>query len=388
MKNLTCLGALSMAALLFACNENETIQPAPPAVVEPNPPVQTPPIDPALATFSRGTDQMNENDPIEKLVSISFSRPLPAAGTLVLRAVAAGAVVGVDFATNPAGQNGEIVLPLDSAATSASFSVMPIQNQIVNADRQVRFEMIRATGGVKMPANSVFTLDIRDDELAGRLKKFETFAGSWRASREFSYTEEGWLKQVDWAQFTPDRIGGSYKYQYHEGKLDRVTDQSGTTTQYFWQADRVVKTEKSIQGRLMEAIEFGYDQAGNVGEMVFYHRQPNGEFVRSMVQVLLYYQDGNIYKKMVYHINTESEELTLSSTQVFEDYLATANPLPMVETLPHLNPQRHLPRSYRFETTNQTLQYRLQYTFHPDGSLAQRTVSDGIVTETTKYTYY
>lgn len=331
---------------------------------------------------------MNENDPIQKVISISFSKPLPAAGTLVLRTVASSSMVEVDFTTNPVVQNGEIVLPVDSAATSASFSVMPIQNQIVNGDRQIRFELIRATGGITAAANSVFTLDIRDDELAGRLKKFETNAGSWRVSREFSYTEEGWLKQIDWSQFTPDRIGGSYKYQYHGGKLDRVTEQSGTTTQYFWQADRVVKTEKSVQGTLMEAIEYGYDQAGNVGEMVFYHRQPDGEFVRSMVQVLLYFQDGNIYKKMVYHINAESEELTLSSTQVFEDYLATANPLPMVETLPHLNPQRHLPRSYRFETANQTLQYRLDYTFRDDGLVGKRTVTDGAVTETSHYTYY
>ena len=77
----------------------------------------------------------------------------------------------------------------------------------------------------------------------------------------------------------------------------------------------------------------------------------------------------------------------LASTQTFEDYLAQPNPLPMVETLPHLNAQPNLPRTYQLEIGGQTLHYEIQYQLRADGLPTQRTLRGGANTETTTYVY-
>jgi predicted GNAT family acetyltransferase len=167
-----------------------------------------------------------------------------------------------------------------------------------------------------------------------------------------------------------------------------MTDQVGFVTYYFWEGNRVVKSEKFASQNLVQRIEYGYDDAGNVGEMVYYDRQPDGTMQRSIVFIFLYYNDGNVYKKMTYHVQ-EDQELVLSSTQTFENYLMKPNPVPMVETLPHLNSQPNLPQSYRYEIHDTAVEYQMQYRFRADGLLLQRTVADGKgTTETTNYTYH
>jgi hypothetical protein len=245
----------------------------------------------------------------------------------------------------------------------------------------------RSNGGVAVAANASYKLVIEDDELRGRLRKYESVAGSWRASREYIYAEEGSLKEINWSSFTPSQLSGSYQYHREGGKVVRMTDEVGAVTLYQWQGDRVVQSEKYRNEQLKQRVEFGYDDAGNVGEMVYYDRQPDGTLQRSILIVFLYYQDGNIYKKLVYACPPD-EEPVLASTHTFENYLNRPNPVPMVETLPHLNPQPSLPRTYRVEAGDKVINYHIDYLFRNDGLLQHRIVSDGKTSESTYYTYY
>jgi hypothetical protein len=370
---------IAFASLFAACKESETITPQLPTPQQPST---------AVAAFQTASANLKEGDLIQLNVAIPLSKAAPVDGTLTVKITATNSEHGVDFVTSPAAVNQEILLPVLKGATSIGFSIQPVQNKVVNYERSIQFTLDRASGGVSVTANNSYTLLIQDDDLIGKLKKYETVSGNWRMSREFTYVDQGLVKGINWTSYTPFPVTGSYTYKHENGRVTSMTDQAGFVTRYFWASNRVVKSEKYASQNLVQRIEYGYDDAGNVGEMVYYDRQPDGTMQRSIVFIFLYYNDGNVYKKMTYHVQ-EDQELVLSSTQTFENYLMKPNPVPMVETLPHLNAQPNLPQSYRYEIQDTAVEYQMQYRFREDGLLVQRTVADGKgTTETTNYTYH
>jgi hypothetical protein len=370
---------IAFASLFAACKESETITPQQPTPQQPST---------AVAAFQTASANLKEADPNQLNVEIPLSKAAPIDGTLIVKIIATNSEHGVDFVTSPAAVNQEISLPVAKGATSIGFSIQPVQNNIVNYERSIQFTLDRASGGVSFTANSSYTLVIQDDDLVGKLKKYETVSGNWRELREFTYVDQGLVKGINWTSYTPFQVSGSYTYKHENGRIASMTDQAGFATNYFWEGNRVVKSEKYASQNLMQRIEYGYDDAGNVGEMVQYDRQPDGTIQRSMVFIFLYHQDGNIYKRIIYHVQ-EDQELALLSTQTFENYLMKPNPVAMVETLPHLNAQPNLPQSYRYELHDKIVEYQMQYRFRADGLLTQRTVTSGMgTTETTSYTYH
>lgn len=374
------------ASLFAACKESERITPITPR--QPAQDVPSTPVTAAVAAFQTASANLKESDPNQLNIAIPLSKAAPVDGTLTIKLTPTHSEHGVDFVTSPEAVNREILLPVAKGATSIGFSIQSVQNTIVNYGRTIQFTLDRASGGVSVTANSSYSLEIQDDELAGKLKNYETISGNWRALREFTYVDQGLVKAINWTSYTPFPVTGSYTYKHENGRLALMTDQVGFVTYYFWEGNRVVKSEKFASQNLVQRIEYGYDDAGNVGEMVYYDRQPDGTMQRSIVFIFLYYNDGNVYKKMTYHVQ-EDQELTLLSTQTFENYLMKPNPVPMVETLPHLNAQPNLPQSYRYELHDTVVEYQMQYRFRADGLLTQRTVADGKgTTETTNYTYH
>jgi hypothetical protein len=381
MKTLTKVILVIFVCLFYACRESESVAPR-----QPVPSVPQVPVAPAVAAFQNTTAEVKENDGNSQTIIIALSKPAPADGTLVIKLSSTTTAYGVDFETLPAAINGEINLTVAKGDVSVRFSIKPIQNAIVNNERKAEFAMARGTGGVATSSNTTLTLEIKDDDLGLRLKKFETIWGSWRASREFQYNEQGEVNSIKWATHTPSATSGSYTYHRENGKVVRMTELTGAVTHYKWTEGRVTKSERFERDQLKQRIEYAYDDAGNVGEMVYYDRQPDGTLQRSMVILFLYYLDGNIYKKLTYYIQ-ENKEPDLASTQTFENYLPQPNPLPMVETLPHLNPQPNLPRNYQLEIGGQTIQYEIQYQLRADGLPTQRTVRGSSNTETATYVY-
>lgn len=371
-----------ISALLTACEDQDynTIKPTQP--VDDLPPAS------AIASFASSSEVLSEDDPDQRIISVALSKAAPTEGVIVIKLVALSSQQAIDFETSPAAINSEISLPVAKDALSVNFTIKALQNTIVNNDREIRFVMDRATGGVSTGPNNSITIQIQDDELAWRLKKFETLSGSWRSERAFTYGQFGEISKINWLTATPFETRGSYSYQYEGNKLVQMIDQSGAITRYQWANDHVEKSEKYLAEKLIQRIEYGYDDAGNVGEMVLYDRQPDGTLQQSTVFIFLYYKDGNIYKKLTYFISQE-EELILSSTQTYGDYLNKVNPAPMIETLSHLNAQPNLPRTYRVETGDQVLEYQIHYQFRADGLVLQRKVTGANgSSETTNYTYY
>ncbi len=115
------------------------------------------------------------------------------------------------------------------------------------------------------------------------------------------------MAQISWQQASPGASGGLYTYHYDgNGNLIKSTDNPFQETVYTWEGNKIIKSERIKNGELQEYKLYGYDDAGNVGEITEYNKQANGDFVMSFIFVYLYHSDGNIYKRLVYYPGEES----------------------------------------------------------------------------------
>jgi hypothetical protein len=117
----------------------------------------------AEAGFESTGLRVRENDPAITKIEIVFTHEVAAAGTLV---VELGSTVGygVTYTTQPTAVAGKIFLQVPKGATSAFISFYAINDNAVNADRDVRFTLVDATGGVSIGDNTSFLCTITDDD--------------------------------------------------------------------------------------------------------------------------------------------------------------------------------------------------------------------------------
>ncbi|MBL7843160.1 MAG: hypothetical protein JNK44_04785 [Cyclobacteriaceae bacterium] len=348
------------------------------------------PANPSVITFDRESLTLRE-DQAAGQVTLPLSAPAPTAGTVVVRIISSSAVYGRDFTTEPAAIGGEITWAVEPLNPSLSLIVRPVANEEVNTPWVIQFTIDRASGGVRPGELRTLTVTLQDNTpvTGTRLAKYETFANQWRVSRNYTYLENGLLHQINWTQETPDRTNGFYTYHYENGKLARMTDQFDQTTFYRWgEGNRIIKSEKFRAGQLVQFIEYYYDDASRVSEMMYYERLPGGGIDVTFLHAFYYQADGNIRKREIYGWDSQREDFILLTTHVFENYMDKPNPVSMVETLPHLNPQPNLPRIYRIITGSQQLTYEIQYQLRADGLPTQRTILTGTVPEVTNYTYF
>ncbi|MFZ5972020.1 MAG: hypothetical protein ACOYXA_10555 [Bacteroidota bacterium] len=342
---------------------------------------------PVPAAFMLNIGTVRENSELGATVMIVFAHPVPASGLIVVAPLSENAHPDEHYRTEPTLVNGKLVLPVAAGAEHVSFNIFPTDNETFNADRSIRFTIESAEGGVKKGDQLIFDLSITDDELANKGKKYETVAGNWRVTRTYEYNEAGNLSKILWEQYTPHYQGGSYTYEYVNGRLHKMVENANRESYYVWEGDRIVKEEQYTHGLLTRLVEYGYDQAGNIGEALFSYRQPNGEMKAGLLNVYLYFTDGNVYKKMVYS-PAEDGEPVLIGTHTYDNYMALENPFPMVEILPNVNAQPNLPTTYRYEGNGQDNTYQLTYQFGADGLPTSRTASSPSGSETTVYEYY
>lgn len=320
-------------------------------------------------------------------VTLALGAVAPADGSLEIT-YASQLLYGIHFTTEPAAANGKMTLPVQLGADHVSFTVVPANDQLFNGDRAITFTLSDAVGGVSKGQGLSHELTITDDELAAKGKGYEIVAGSWKYSRFYEYNEAGDLAKITWAQYTPAYQGGSYTYEYQEGRVHKMVENANRETYYQWEGNRIVKSEQYTNGTLTQYTEYGYDPAGNVGEAAVHYRQPNGELKLGMVFVYLYFTDGNLFKKMVYYPGEGSEEYALVATHTYDNYLAYENPFPAEEILPNVNSQPKLPGTYRVETNGSDHTYQFSYDFSEDGKPLSRSANAAGVSETATYQYY
>jgi hypothetical protein len=212
----------------------------------------------------------------------------------------------------------------------------------------------------------------------------------WGMKRTFEYNADGSIAKILWENRTPYLTSGADTYYYNDQKqLTRINERAEMDLYYTYENNRIVKEEKIDFGVLKRYTEYAYDDAGNVGGYRIFHRQPDGSYALSTIVVLLYYTDGNLYKKLVYTPNSDpNAEPYLASVTTIESYRDEPNYFPVIEVLPNLNTQKKLPAQYRHEVPGHDLLYTFTYEFTPDGKVSRRTASSGTTSETAVYSYY
>lgn len=346
---------------------------------------------PATANFVNTTGTVRENGNEGIPVLISLSHPAPGAGAIKISLESSAVTYGEDYTTIPEAVNGMLNLGVENGASQVSFTVLPLNDNLFNGNRNILIKLESAEGAVSRGDNRTHAFTITDDELAGKIKGYTTGAGLWITKREFTYNLDGTLAQVKWEQSTPGTLSGEYTYHYDaNGNLMKSTDNPVQETVYTWEGNRITKSERIKNDEVVEYSLFGYDEAGNVGEVAQFNKQPNGDFVMSLLFVYLYYTEGNLYKQLTYNPSGSQNEddFILISTKTYNNYLDIVNPVPMMEIIPNKKTQLNLPQTYRVEGNGSDVIYQFSYMFDDQGRPTQRTATSGTTSEITNYQYF
>jgi hypothetical protein len=342
---------------------------------------------PSRVAFALERSSLSESAGVGSTVTLVLSHAAPGDGHVKISFSNSDAVYGSDFTTFPVASNGELTLPVLAGATEVSFVVDPLNNALFNTDRKVDFKIETVSPVLFKGQQNVHELTLSDDELPGRAKSYSTSAGNgWSSSRLIHYALDGKIERITWVDAFPGQTTGERLYFYNgTGRIEKVVMSPVTHILYLHENGRIVKAEEYDNNELDRYTLYGYDAAGNIGEVAIYDRQSDGSFVFSLDFVYLYFNDGNLYKKMAYHPVANGEPVLLS-TDTYENYIDKVNPFP-IEIIHGQPIQSKLPSSYRHETGTQILNYSFSYEFLQDGRPSRRTVS-GPSSETTTYEYY
>jgi hypothetical protein len=103
---------------------------------------------PSTAAFTTSSKLLAERKTDGFVVPVDLTPTLSKAGTLEITIASATAVYGTHYTTVPAATGGKITLNIAQGASSTSFTVLPVNNDAVNADHEISFSMTASTGVV------------------------------------------------------------------------------------------------------------------------------------------------------------------------------------------------------------------------------------------------
>lgn len=341
----------------------------------------------ARVNFSESTAALLETEMNGAEVIITLSSPASESGQVLIQ---------IDnnpdqsrFSTEPPIQNSTISLPVAFGDTDLRFRVVPLNDTKYNGEQIISFRIAESTGSVVNGNSLLFQLTIKDDELIGKAKSYETRTGNWRYSKSYEYDEHGRIIQVNWEKETPAFSSGTEIYHYAEnGLIQSITFSERQEALYLQQNGKIYRSEQYFNGQMKSYTEYDYDSEGNVSGSALYNLQSTGEYQLSLIFLYLYFLDGNIYKQLTYIPVEGPEEYVLISTRSYDNYLQNVNPFPMIEIIPGLVAQKHLPITFHIEEQNYNLLYNMTYQYTEDGLPSSRTTGSGSSVETTFYKYY
>jgi hypothetical protein len=344
---------------------------------------------PSDVNFLYNHGSIRENTGAGSMVRIMLSHPVSGSSSIAVSLQSTGVIYGTNFITEPPLSDNRITFSVEAGADHVEFKVIPINDDKFQGDRTIIYSIAEISGPISKGDQLQHELKIVDDELDGKGKGYEIFAGNWRYKKNYTYNENGLLTSVAWEQNTPGYSGGTYTYFYdQDDKIQKIVTSSVDETRYVWNDGRIVKSEEYRSGTLKQFTIYSYDPAGNVGEAAAHYRQPNGEMNLGLLFVYLYTTDGNLYKQLVYTPIEGSDDYNLNSTRTYDSYLDVENPFPMVEIVPNMVSQPKLPASYRVEEGGHNILYTFTYEFSEDGKPSKRTATSSSASEVAYYEYY
>ena len=348
------------------------------------------PLQESVASFVDQDTTLEESNLAGIQYTIRFSKPAGPGSGIGITVASEKAVYGVHYETVPAAQQNVISVPVTEGLTEVTFTVKGIDNPEITGEFNVTFTITGTSGSILKGDNLVQDLLIKDDELARKPKGYVITSANATVRKFYEYDAQGRISKVNWETFTSFLTRGTDTYYYDAGnRLTRMNKHAGLDVNYLWLEGRIARSEEVREGVIQSYREYAYDDAGNVNGVVNYHRQEDGSYAKGLFLIFLYYQDGNVYKSLLYNDNANNpDEPWLVSTKTYENYIDVANPFPMVEVLPLVNTQKNLSTSYRVEENGLDLRYNLVYTYRADGLPVKRIAEAQGDVQTAVYYYY
>lgn len=343
---------------------------------------------PALSTanFMTHSESVSESSAETMEYKIQLSAPVAIDSKIIIDVSFANTT---SFVTNPVVENGKITLLAPAGTTELSFSLNTLNNAELNGHTDIIFSISSTEGSIIKGIHTLQKLTISDDELANKLKGYESVGGVDSEKRFYEYDAKGRIAKVNWETFTGFKRSGTDTYFYDDqDRLIKINKYPGTDVHYLWNNGRIERSEAYKDGVLKEYANYTYDEQGNIAGIEPYYRQNDGSFKKDLFLVYLYFYDGNIYKALMYQDVAGQEEPVLVSTRTYDNYLSNVAPISMFEIIPGVKSQKNLSGSYRVEQNDSDVTYTLTYEFRPDGLPSKRTASSSKDTQTVVYHYY
>ena len=343
----------------------------------------------SLANFVQQTVTLDETNTSGVEYQVHFSEAVSVDSEVKLTLTSERGTYGRDYISVPAAESDTITLQVGAGLRVISFTLRPVNNDRITGELKVQLVIARTSGSIRKGNKLQETLTIKDDELAGKPRGYEVTAGSTVLKRFLEYDEQGRVSKVHIETYNPYHTATTQSYVYDaNNNLVKIERSPGREILYHWQNGRITRSESFQSGVLREYHEYGYDDAGNLGAVKSFYKQPDGSFADGGTTIYLYFTDGNLYKSLSYIDSGDPENPTLISTRTYDNYIAAENPFPMTEVLPNIKMQRDLPTTYRVEESGYELVYHMSYEFRPDGLPEKRIATSANDTQTAVYHYY
>lgn len=279
-----------------------------------------------------------------KQVKVLFNKAAPVSGEVQLKL---SLQEGLSIQTIPEAVEKIITLPINKNDQSVFFTLIPIDNNIINGDMKISVTFHSLSEGFRKSTIEGITITIKDDELKGMPKKYISNG----YSEEFFYGPNGTIKEIAYESTLAGGGQGSLLYTYSEdGKIQRKEDNSyGMYTDYYWDSDRVIRAETYYNDFKASYILFEYDDSGQISRGITYqYDQATGNYIKNEMQEFTYYEDGNLHQALWY-VWSNTENVFINYYKVsYEEYLDKLNPFSLNEVIPGLRVQKNLYSTVRW----------------------------------------
>jgi hypothetical protein len=343
----------------------------------------------SIANFIQVGPTLSETNTEGHLVQIHISEAAAVTGAIKFSAISTKATYGKDYNTEPAFVDGQLEIPVTAGTSVTSFKVFPIDNETSNGELEIDFEITELVGNISKGARHKEIIKISDDELEGKPRGYQIAGGQWSLKRDIEYDEAGRISRAFIEQAFPNPVNRIETYHYNDaGQLVKINLAPTTDRLFTWENGRVTKEEYVQNGTVREIQLFDYDASGNIAGTQISHLQDDGSFLITLVQVHLYFQDGNLYKTLTYTPDQNGGEPIFVSTRTYDNYIEAENPFPMANILPMVKSQTKLHSTFVIEEGGKVLQYDLTYEFDENGRVGKRFAKNGSTNEEAIYLYY
>ena len=121
-----------------------------------------PTVAPANVSFPSEFESIDEDRADPLTIKMQFSAPPNEAGSFLID-LTGDAIYNVDYTTDPSVTSGTILVNVENNVGFFEFGIMPINNTLIDGDREINLSIANATGGVSIGSPAAMMVLIRDN---------------------------------------------------------------------------------------------------------------------------------------------------------------------------------------------------------------------------------